>query len=92
VSDRAAHAGHANHTRHACVLSRSLQQTLTIGCAFKVIEWAVQDMLKKEALKDENLHIMNACFGPELAKKVQKQHNGTGTSHPKGNAKRSHGR
>jgi hypothetical protein len=52
-----------------------------------VIEQAVEDMPKKEALKEKTLHIMNTCFGPELAKKVRKQHSGTGTSRPKGDAK-----
>jgi hypothetical protein len=44
-------------------------------------------MPKKEALTDENLHIMKTCFSPELAKKVHRCRSGTGTSHPKGSAK-----
>jgi hypothetical protein len=42
---------------------------LTIGDTFKVIEQAVEGMAKTEALKEENLCVMNSCFGPERAKR-----------------------
>jgi hypothetical protein len=60
---------------------------LIVDDTFKVLEMAVKNMPKKEALKDKNEHIMNACFGPELAKKVRKEHSGTGNCRPKGQPK-----
>jgi hypothetical protein len=59
---------------------------LPIGNTLKVVERAIKDVPNKEALKDESIHVMNACFGPKLAKKVHEQHSGPGTSRPKGNA------
>jgi hypothetical protein len=60
---------------------------LAIDDTFKVIELAIKNMPKKEALKDKNQHTVTAHFGPEFAKKVRKQHRGTGNCQPNGKPK-----
>jgi hypothetical protein len=48
---------------------------------------AVKNMPKKEALKDKSKHVMAACFGPELAKKVCEECSRAGNCRPKGQPK-----
>jgi hypothetical protein len=62
---------------------------LAIGDTFKVVEQAVDGMTKQEALKEENLKVMNSLFGPERTEKVRQQNSGTGTSLLKGGAEAS---
>jgi hypothetical protein len=47
-----------------------------------VVELAMENIPKKEALRDKNPHIMTTHFSPELAKSVGKQHSRTGNCRP----------